>query len=321
MIGACEHVFGGGRAGRRRQASPGRSSPTRYPEPRTARVEAGQHPLWMYDKTTDATYYFELDTLGNVRRLRGGQRFTTGAPALPSDLGGYRYTAFGRTVTAADTPAPVVDGVGFDQPLRWQGRWYSDLAGGLYDFRNRVWSPRLGAFVMADEFGFLTGTGTLWSWPGQNPYTWRDPSGLVPLPGRVQRALQPYYPSIDLSQVDVVSYAPVDPSSVAETSGGYQIRFAGQVDPYSTTGMYYLAHELQHVQDWFENNPSRLRRFFAGLSRRWDLDWQKYKADPKCYEISAQRKGWGVVYDLYRHGFFPAGVGPDPEQEYRLGVP
>jgi hypothetical protein len=55
------------------------------------------------------------------------------------------------------------------------------MAGGLYDFRSRVWSPELGAFLMPDEFGFLTATGTLWSWPGQNPMRWRDPSGQNPL--------------------------------------------------------------------------------------------------------------------------------------------
>jgi hypothetical protein len=32
-------------------------------------------------------------------------------------------------------------------------------------------------FLQPDEYGFLTRTGTLWSWPGQNPFKWRDPSG------------------------------------------------------------------------------------------------------------------------------------------------
>ena len=35
----------------------------------------------------------------------------------------------------------------------------------------------MGAFTTADEFVFLTDTGTLWSWPGQNPVRYRDPSG------------------------------------------------------------------------------------------------------------------------------------------------
>jgi len=47
----------------------------------------------------------------------------------------------------------------------------------LYDSRARVWSADLGAFLQPDEYVYLSRGGTLWSWPGQNPYRWRDPSG------------------------------------------------------------------------------------------------------------------------------------------------
>ncbi len=138
------------------------------------------HPVWMWDRVADAGVYFEIDAIGNVRRLRGGARYGAGA-ALPSDLGGYKYTAFGRSLSAdAGTPAPVVDGVSFAQPLRWQGRWL-DSATGLYDVRNRVWSPELAAFLSPDEFTYATTTGTLWSWPRQNPFAERDPTGRHPL--------------------------------------------------------------------------------------------------------------------------------------------
>ncbi|MBK7582077.1 MAG: hypothetical protein IPI67_17955 [Myxococcales bacterium] len=115
-----------------------------------------------------------------MRRLRGGARYGAGA-ALASDLGGYKFSAFGRALAAdAGTPSPVVDGVAFGQPLRWQGRWL-DAASGIYDVRNRQWSPELGAFVSPDEFGYATTTGTLWSWPNQNPFLFSDPSGLFGL--------------------------------------------------------------------------------------------------------------------------------------------
>ncbi|MBK7582075.1 MAG: hypothetical protein IPI67_17945 [Myxococcales bacterium] len=77
------------------------------------------------------------------------------------------------------TPYP-----GINQPLRWQGRWFFNGQGiDLYDFRNRVWSPELGAFLSPDEFGYATTTGTLWSWPGQNPIAFADPAGLGLAPG------------------------------------------------------------------------------------------------------------------------------------------
>jgi RHS repeat-associated protein len=103
--------------------------------------------------------YFETDLAGNVRRLR--------APG-GGDLGGYRYSAFGKTVEDTATVT---------QSLRWKGRWYSQVAGGLYDVRARQWSPQLGAFLTIDEFAFHDAKTTLWGWPAQNPVSRMDPSG------------------------------------------------------------------------------------------------------------------------------------------------
>ena len=106
-------------------------------------------------------YYYEIDLAGNVRGLRasGG-----------ASLGGYRYSAFGKTLE--DTSL-------INQPLRWKGRWFSPVAGGTYDLRARQWSPELGVFLSVDEFEYHDVRGTLWSWPGQRPL-FADPSGRLP---------------------------------------------------------------------------------------------------------------------------------------------
>ena len=115
------------------------------------------------DAPTFQTLYYELDLVGNVRRLRG---------SAGEDLGGYRYTAFGKAYPSdATTPAAQVD-----QPLRWKGRWFNARTG-LYDVRARMWSPDLGAFVSGDEFALLRKDSTLWGWPGQNPLRYSDPTG------------------------------------------------------------------------------------------------------------------------------------------------
>ena len=118
------------------------------------------HPLRVKQGATTA--YYEVDLAGNVRGLRasGG-----------ASLGGYRYSAFGQTLE--DTSS-------LDQPLRWKGRWYSPLAGGLYDVRARQWSPELGSFLSIDEYAFHDPKSTLWGWPRQSPIRWRDPSGHDP---------------------------------------------------------------------------------------------------------------------------------------------
>jgi hypothetical protein len=48
---------------------------------------------------------------------------------------------------------------------------------GAPQVRARTWSAELAGFLQADEFRYWTPTGTLWSWPGQNPLRERDPGG------------------------------------------------------------------------------------------------------------------------------------------------
>jgi RHS repeat-associated protein len=121
-----------------------------------------QHRLQV-DATTFQTIYYELDLAGNVRRLRD----PSGA-----DLGGYRYTAFGKAY-AADAATPEAQ---VDQPLRWKSRWFN-ASTELYDMRTRQWSPALGAFITTDRLHLLRSDTTLWGWPGQNPFKFADPLG------------------------------------------------------------------------------------------------------------------------------------------------
>jgi RHS repeat-associated protein len=108
--------------------------------------------------------YYELDLVGNVRRLRS---------ANGNDLGGYRYTAFG-TAFPADTVTPAAS---ISQSLQWKGRWFEGAAGGAYDVRARWWSPVTGTFLNLDEYEYHDPTSSLWGWPGQNPARLRDPRG------------------------------------------------------------------------------------------------------------------------------------------------
>jgi RHS repeat-associated protein len=85
-----------------------------------------------------------------------------------SDLGGYRYSAFGQTLEDTTT---------ITQPLRWKGRWSSPVAGGTYDVRARQWSPELGIFLSVDEFEMHDAKTTLWGWPNQSPVRYADTTG------------------------------------------------------------------------------------------------------------------------------------------------
>jgi RHS repeat-associated protein len=55
-------------------------------------------------------------------------------------------------------------------------QWYSEL--GLYDSRNRFYSPDIGRFLQPDLIGFWGDATNLYRYCGNNPVRWRDPSGL-----------------------------------------------------------------------------------------------------------------------------------------------
>jgi RHS repeat-associated protein len=55
-------------------------------------------------------------------------------------------------------------------------QWSSDL--GLYDLRNRFYSPDIGRFLQPDPIGFRGGS-NLYRHCGNNPVKWSDPSGLA----------------------------------------------------------------------------------------------------------------------------------------------
>jgi len=55
-------------------------------------------------------------------------------------------------------------------------QWYSEL--GLYDLRNRYYSPDIGRFLQADPIGFGGDATNLYRYCGNNPLKRSDPSGL-----------------------------------------------------------------------------------------------------------------------------------------------
>jgi RHS repeat-associated protein len=56
-------------------------------------------------------------------------------------------------------------------------QWSSDL--GLYDLRNRFYSPDIGRFLQPDPIGFNGDPTNLYRYCTNNPLKWRDPSGLL----------------------------------------------------------------------------------------------------------------------------------------------
>jgi len=88
-------------------------------------------------------------------------------------------------------------------------QWYSEL--GLYDLRNRFYSPDIGRFLQPDPVGFAGDPTNLYRYCGNNPVTRSDPTGMatgpdgnkiIPTNGFVSEVVVEAPPIPDLSPPD-----------------------------------------------------------------------------------------------------------------------
>ena len=119
----------------------------------------------------------KIDTSGTVYYHHDGLGSTV---ALTDDQGdlieSYTYDVFGA-VTMFDSSGLSLQVSGFNNRFLFTGReWIAEL--GLYDYRNRVYSPDLGRFLQTDPIRFTAGDVNLYRYVGNNPVNWTDPEGL-----------------------------------------------------------------------------------------------------------------------------------------------
>jgi RHS repeat-associated protein len=119
-------------------------------------------------RTTGAgTFYYHEDGLGNVVKLTD----STGTVQE-----GYSYDVFGA-VTIRDGSGTVLTASASGNRFLYTGREYiAEL--GLYDYRNRVYSPNLGRFLQTDPIRFEAGDVNIYRYVGNGAPNATDASGL-----------------------------------------------------------------------------------------------------------------------------------------------
>jgi len=124
--------------------------------------------LTEWNTTTGTVQYCYHDGSGSTSHIADG---TTGQL-----LEWYRFDLQGTPLfyNAANSQIPRSN---YDIRHLFTGQqWYSEL--GLYDLRNRFYSPDIGRFLQADPDGFNGDSTNLYRYSGNNPLKWSDPSGL-----------------------------------------------------------------------------------------------------------------------------------------------
>jgi RHS repeat-associated protein len=93
-------------------------------------------------------------------------------------------------------------------------QWYSEI--GLYDLRNRFYSPDIGRFLQPDPIGFRGDRTNLYRYCRNNPITRSDPSGLqAPYPTAEERGGNPE--GVWYSPQQVTAPGIPDPSNISRT--------------------------------------------------------------------------------------------------------
>jgi len=117
-------------------------------------------------------YYYHLDGLGSVVALSNVNRVLVER---------YTYDVFGRP-TIRDANGTEIEDSAFGNPYRFTGRAY-DAETALYYYRARYYDYATARFLQPDRIGYTDGL-NLYSYCGNNPVTFRDPTGLCKELGR-----------------------------------------------------------------------------------------------------------------------------------------
>ena len=134
-------------------------------------------PLMMVDAS--GPRYYVQDALGSVTAL---------TDEYGAVVESYRYDVFG-TVSAYDGSGDLIaGGPAAGNRFLYTGRdWIAEA--GLYDYRNRVYSPVLGRFLQNDPIRFEAGDVNLYRYVGNSAVDFVDPMGLQGISNPVRDAL------------------------------------------------------------------------------------------------------------------------------------
>ena len=237
-------------------------------------------PLMMVD--ANGPRYYVQDALGSVTAL---------TDEYGAVVESYRYDVFG-TVSAFDgSGALIAGGPAAGNRILYTGReWIGEA--GLYDYRNRVYSPVLGRFLQNDPIRFEAGDVNLYRYVGNSAVDWGDPMGLNPAAtGRPPMPVPGGGPNNDWK------FNP-NPNNKRGGNWGPKNPIPGQSQPSASWDPDPVSHGEPHWD--VDDGKGNRKRYDANGKPIPDEDPDSEPDDGKsvdpeaCAEV-AEAIGWGVI--------------------------
>ena len=116
----------------------------------------------------NGVWYYHHDALGSTVALTN-----TSGQLIEQ----YSYDVFGNPTIKSAAGTIVADSLYGNRFLFTGREWLPSVE--IYDYRNRLYSQKIGKFIQLDPIRFYGADINMYSYAGCNPVNWFDPSGLV----------------------------------------------------------------------------------------------------------------------------------------------
>ena len=136
------------------------------------------NPLAMLDNEFEngrdnfTAYYYHKDGMNSISSLTDKDG---------KEIEKYLYNAFGK-MTIYDERDNKIEASQFDNPYSFTGREH-DSETGLHYHRARYYSPEIARWISEDRIEFNSGDMNLYRYVENNPLSWVDPDGELPILG------------------------------------------------------------------------------------------------------------------------------------------
>ena len=207
--------------------------------------------------------HYHADQFGNVKFLLDG---------FNAVLEKYTYDAFG-TPKITDASGNVLAESAWDNRFMFTGREYLSTIG-IYDYRNRMYSPLIGRFLQTDPLGFDAGDDNLFRYVANNPVNMIDPMGTdaVPIPGGYRYIPRP---GLDLNRLSGHWIANPNPDYDRQCATAQQFVCGGFING--------VLHDVPRAQFWSPGPPPYASTPHGTLVATGFQDGHYPNLDPQTY--------------------------------------